>query len=292
MQAGRYYRWTGTTPPAGVTLCALAALIVSPLLGAIYGVLDAFSPIVYINILVGLGASSISGWCVARAAIYGRVRNSSVVLLAGVLAGVLVFYASWVSWLAGASKGELVFFDPVKLTTIASALSVEGVWNLSHNSDNVSGAALWAVWAIEGVLLLGMAPYMAHSTFNDACYCESCQVWMPSSAMVAALAPVSDKGRALRMAFEAGDWAYAQRLGPVEESRAAEGFTELQLRSCQDCTRLHLLTASSLSFTRDKKGELQAKRKPIFSNLVVDSVGLEKLRASLPAAEQQEAEQN
>jgi hypothetical protein len=144
-----------------------------------------------------------------------------------------------------------------------------------------TGGALWAIWGLEAIIIIGVAAPVAMGVLSDP-FCERCGRWVESTRSLGPFALIDDRG-AFRAALEAGDWAQLERLQPARSG--ASSFTELELKHCDGCNELHLLTVNSVT-VKVKDGKEDKKDEAVLQNLILDKMAygrISEMQRAVPA---------
>ena len=102
MQTDAFYRHSGKAPIAGLLALGIAGPATALVLGWIYGYAILWIPWVYLAAVLPLVLGAGIGFVVAQTARVGKVRNTGLVAMAGLVLGLAATYVQWVAWLQGA----------------------------------------------------------------------------------------------------------------------------------------------------------------------------------------------
>ncbi len=169
-----YYKPSGNFSPVSFIYFILSALIIFPILALIYTYLIWYIPFIYINFFITAGFGFAVGITISQLAIkIGKVRNTKIALLFGLLGGAIALYFSWAIWVdlvinAGESYGNSrigitssnskisqilgLALQPNLLFELISEINETGTWGL--RSSTVSGIFLTIIWVIELLIVL------------------------------------------------------------------------------------------------------------------------------------------
>ena len=259
-----YYQHSGTIGPLGPVAMTAMGLLGAVLGGAIYGIAIFHIPYVYLNALITLAFGGVVGYLVGVGATVGKVRNPSFVLWGGVLAGLVAEYAGWVSWVYAASGQTALVLDPASLGAVLSRAADQGVWSLFGWTP--TGVALYAIWFIEGVLIVGMCALVAVAQVRTRPFCEDCSRWMVRTTKLPRLQAIADPVL-LKHHLEQANYALLESLGPAEED--APAYTRLSLAACPSCDSEHYLTVKAVQVKTDRKGETSEDEDVVVENLAL-----------------------
>lgn len=199
-----YYQASGRFSPLAIVYFVLLAFIAFPIIGLIYAYAIWYIPFIYINILLtagfGLAIGGLTGFVVIS---LGKVRNTMLALLLGILGGVLALYFHWAAWVdlvinAGESYGSDrigITLSNVKLVQVMSLaanpgilfeligeINAVGTWGL--RGGTVSGLLLSVVWLIEALIVLGLSTYLPYTSAQHP-FSEMANDWMESEELPA-----------------------------------------------------------------------------------------------------------
>jgi hypothetical protein len=260
-----YYRHSGRIGPLGLVFMPVLGLGASAVLGGIYGFAIFYMPSVYLSailtILFGAGVGVPVGW----GAKIGKVRNTAVAAAFGAIAGALAVYFAWVSWIAAVTGGS-TSLEPGVLWQAAQKIAAKGAWSMLGVTP--TGLGLYAVWALEALVIVSVSTLMAASAVFQLPFCERCRRWAKAHARLPRLAAAADASD-LRLQLESGNTDALKELGKAAPQ--ADQFTELELHSCAKCKNLHVLTAKTVTVARDRKGKESRSQKTVIEGRLLDA---------------------
>ena len=99
MREERYYSHSGRFGLVGIVGMSLAGGLTGIVLGPVYGVISCVNPYAYLNVVLSLVLAFACGCAVSFGGRAGKVRNSSITCVWGLLAGLVALYANWVGWM-------------------------------------------------------------------------------------------------------------------------------------------------------------------------------------------------
>ncbi|MEO1654880.1 MAG: hypothetical protein AAFU64_15135, partial [Bacteroidota bacterium] len=194
-----YYKASGRFSPLAFVYFLLLSLIAFPLLGLLYAYAIWYIPIIYVNFLLtlgfGFGVGILMSLFVVR---MGKVRNTLLGLLFGLLGGLFALYFHWAVWLdlvvnAGESYGTdsigitvsnvqfaqvfILAFNPGVLFDLMAQVNEVGTWGI--RGGNVSGIILSIIWSIEALVIVGIATYLPYVSAQNP-FSETSNAWMDS----------------------------------------------------------------------------------------------------------------
>ena len=234
-------------------------------LSMIYVLATYYIPFVYLNFLLTVCFGGVCGYAVALGGKLGKVRNVTLYLTIGLLIGILAEYCQWVAWVYVHSGYKDWIFAPNGLYNFISAVAVDGFWTMFGVA--VKGKLLYAIWLIEGVIIILCAPSGAYGYLFSTPFCEECNKWfktrenlniMPLDTIVAPAV--------IRNHLLAGDCSTLLDLN-IKNSRG-DSYTKLKISSCPKCDKFHILSVYVVSVICDEDGE-DEHESPVIENLML-----------------------
>ena len=261
-----FYRHSWKAPIGGLLLVAATGLTSTLLLGLVYGYVMFFIPFIYIKIFIMIGYPIVIGFIVSWAVDRGKIRNSAIVVLAGVGFGILADYAGWVAWMAaalGSADFLMAFFFPGEVLSFMRAVAEVGIYVISNSRP--TGAILYLVWLVEAATVIGVTAWFVITNHFDSPFCEECGNWVTAERYIGLFYPISNQAKFQRE-IKQGNFSVIGELKPRKEGSL---FTKLTMRECQTCSNFRLLSVKSLALSVNSKNQLESKNKTIISNLRV-----------------------
>lgn len=260
-----YYQHSGRVGVGGLILMPIAGILAASVLGAAYGYWIYYCPVVYVQgifpALFGAGV----GAAVATGGRLGRARNTAAVGLIAATIGLLAEYVGWVSWIHAVTRGELIV-EPVALWQMAQTVAVHGAWSVYDWTP--TGEILYAIWALEGVVIVGASIYIAVIRSRSLPFCERCTRWTEPHGPLPRIASTGAPD-ALRLQLESGDPDCLVELGKAPAG--ATEFIELALHTCVQCKLLNVLTVTSVGLATDSDGKESRNETKFVDGLVLDA---------------------
>lgn len=269
-----FYKHSGKFSPTAPVAMIVGGGLVGLVAGAVYGVIDWYSPIIYLNLIATVGLGFLVGWVVLKTARATHVRNPVLVGVCGLVAGAAAWYASWVSWvLAGSGwSGDMLILRPDHLWTLADFLAIDGVWGLGRSGEPVSGLALKGVWVIEALIILGIAVVFPYRKIAQTPYSESERAWADHTEVLPALELIpKDQRKAFRQRLADGDFTGLAELAPVADEAAAWTLYQLISTEPDGGGGEHFLTITTVENAVNKKGEVNTTTTHVARNVVIDA---------------------
>ena len=199
-----YYKASGKFSPLAFLFFLLVALIVLPILAAIYTYAIWYIPFPYINFFITIGFGFGVAIAISKLVIrWGKVRSFWLAVGFGVLGAFLALYYSWAIWIdlvfnMGESYGSdrigitvsnikifqvfSLVMQPGALWNIMGEIKELGTWGIRGNA--VNGTPLLIIWIIEALIVFVVtfisAPHQA-----DEPFCEVNNKWFEEKILPA-----------------------------------------------------------------------------------------------------------
>lgn len=207
-----YYSHSGKFAPDAPLVAMAVGVPTALVLSWLYAYAILYIPIVgLVTFILTGGLGACVGIAVGLVLKQRKVRNKAVAWGVGLFVGFVTLWLSWVSWIVGlVRRGDEdiswlgVLFSPGGLWQVIEKVNEVGAW--SFKGATPTGGILWALWAAEALIIVGVAAWIAALMIDDP-YCETCGTWTTGRQGVA----TSAKGDAssLREALERKDFAGA-----------------------------------------------------------------------------------
>jgi len=264
-QEDKYYQHSGVIGLSGPINMALFGSTAALVLGAIYGYAIFYIPFIYLNFFITLFFGMGVGYSIHLGAKIGKVRNTKAVLCFGLIIGCLAEYVGWVSWILAFSKQEALVLMPWDMFSIMHKIAEEGVWSIFGGTP--SGFFLYAIWAIEAVMIIGATSLASCSKLSTTPFCEECEEWIEEKFTIGFLDPVTNPDE-LKAQLEQTDFTLLNSLKKQQTTK--DEYTEIDLLHCPDCRQNHFLTIKSVKITMDSKSKKEEKdENNIIENLII-----------------------
>lgn len=260
----KYYQHSGVIGLTGPIYMTLFGTIAALALGAIYGYAIFYIPFIYLNFFITLLFGAGVGFSIHFGAKIGKVRNTKALLAFGFILGCLAEYVGWVSWIFALSQQEALVLMPWDIFHILQRIAEDGAWNIF--GWTASGFALYAIWAIEGVMIIGTSTLVSSVILSSTPFCEDCEEWIEEKHTIGFLDPVTDPEE-LKQELERADYTLFNSLKKQETTTNA--YTEIDLLHCPDCSQNHYMTINSVKITIDSKKKEDKASDIIIENLII-----------------------
>ena len=227
---------------SGKVGCAPIAIPVAGVIGVLicalpYAYADVYSPLAFLNVFLLVFYGLAVGLFVAIAGRMANSRSLVVTPLLGGLVGAFAVYAAWAGFfsvlIGRHSDNPPGFFhllvNPRELWTMIEALNQTGWFTMSNTTP--TGPALWALWGVEALTLVGGGVYAGFLVLSDEVFCEGCGEWAAELKPLARFVVPDDP--AVLSDLRAGATAPFEDLAP---SGAVLGeCLEVMVHACETC---------------------------------------------------------
>lgn len=273
MTQGMYYQHSGNFSVAGAVMGLVVGAAVGIPLAFAYSYLILYIPVVgAITFLFSAGFGAAVGIATALGLKSQKVRNVWVALVVTVASGLVAFYSSWAVWIyALLRRANLevnllpILLQPGVLWELIRKVNQVGAYNLRGWTP--TGTALWILWSLEALIIIGLAVYLGVKAMLSEPFCEACNCWCKESEGVGMVA-AGDAGE-LKQRMEVKDFGFLEKLGGVPPD--ARQWFRLDLHSCPTCQMTNTLTVKSVTRSVDKQGKASDTVKDLVDQLLVTS---------------------
>lgn len=257
------YRPSGKFGPQ-VLVFVPAAIAAAWAIAWVYELALFYIPFIYINAIIVMGFGALMGVMAGAIVKRAHVRNPIVAYSSGVVIALSGLFASFF-WNLLRFANEVVEQKP-ELSKLMVVLQgwpiwldgrVEGGWKIK--SSTMNGAAVWVIWGIEALLVVGFAIWLVREEAHNP-YCEGCSKWMATQG---GTLPGHD-----RQSVSLDD--LSQLITTPDGALVPDGPQLALVRSyCGSCSEAEYLTVSEVKYSRNKKNELQEHKTRLASNVVL-----------------------
>ena len=258
-----HYQHSGKAPIPGVLLTLIVGPVAGIVLGAIYGFLVYWSPFVYINAFLTFGLGVALATVVGGLGKAGKIRNFAVLTTIALVTAALAYFVHWVVWVERMT--ETLLLAPDQMWAFLSTVNALGPWSIFGWTP--TGAALWAIWGIEAVMIVGIGTVSAHGVI-DVPFCEETGQWTAESVLENHFepldeAPTVDSPRSL-----------LHILKPASEPQQA--YTEVAVATAEG-SELRCVSISSVAVQTNKDGKEETEKRSIVKHMLFDRDSFEQL---------------
>ena len=257
-----HYEHSGKAPLGGILLTLIGGLIAGVILGGIYGFLIYWSPFVYINAFITLGFGFGLAVSVGGLAKVGKVRNPSLLTAVALIVALAAYYVHWSVWLGRMTVTQIA--APGQLWAFVSTINALGPWSIFGWTP--TGAALWGIWGIEAIAIVGIGAVSARGMI-DVPFCEATGQWTSESTLAERFAPLDSPN------VESPS-ALLQALRPNGDS--PDAYTEVSVATAEG-SELRCVSLASVVVEKDKDGKEETEKKDIVKYMLFDRDSFERL---------------
>lgn len=263
MDDSRYYKPSGAAPLGGIFSAVSISGTAALLAGALYGVVDYYNPLIYVNFLGTLFLSVIVGGITFRRLTSGRIRSRVVSTLIGLLVATVMCYGAWVAYIFALSEWDALVVDPLSLFEVIQVVATNGVWSIKKHTP--TGWELYLAWLIEAGVIYAFVLTSALETQPP--YCEECdertEPEVTKHPLALCAVPV------LRDELEGEQ--YASLLEAIRTEVNPRSFLALSINTCPRCRERAFLQISNVAIVTNKEGNDETKETVAVPWISVDS---------------------
>ncbi len=248
-------------------LVAMAfTLVAAWVLSFLYAVVDHYSPLVYLNIVVAFGY----GYCIGKVAEMMlrrlRINGKGAATLLGLIGGIGALYLAWPAYLWVITEYDTeVYFDtilnPALIWDIMGYLAEDPMWNIGKSNATWT-PMYWIAWAGEVVLVIGAAVVRCSTFIETNQLCDTCKTWVAATGDTALLNIPDDQQVEIVAAVENGDLTPLLPLQHLNADQAAQigQWLEAVGYACPNCTHENGYVNVSLVVLRPGKKSKELER--------------------------------
>ena len=264
-----HYQHSGKAPLASVLMTLIGGLVAGVVLGGIYGFLLFWSPFVYINALITFGFGYGLALAVGSLAKLGKIRNSGVLTAIALIVALVAYHVHWNVWVGRMVQGETVD----DLWAFISMLNAVGPWEIFGWTP--TGFALWAIWGLEALVIVGIGTFSAHGVI-DVPFCEETRQWTTEKALSGQFAPVAETTRI------DSPVALLQSLRPADGADGA--YAEVSIATAKG-SELRCVSLENVVVSVNDEGKEETEKSNIVKYMLFDRDSFENLmKLAQPAA--------
>ncbi len=178
MLPATHYTHSGKSPVGGVLLTLVAGSAAAALLGAIYAAAIYWIPFIYILFLLTIGLGFVLSVVSGALAQGGKIRHNGVTTQLAFVVSLVAYYVHWIVWID--LMADVTIYKPDELWIMMNRIAATGAWSIFDWTPQ--GAALWVIWGIEGVIIVGGGTILAHSV-TDVPFCETTNQWTEENTL-------------------------------------------------------------------------------------------------------------
>lgn len=258
-----HYVHSGKSPLGGVMLTLVTASVAGGILGALYAALIYWIPFVFVLFVLTFGLGIVLGAISGSMASVGRIRHNGVTTQLAFAASLVAYYVHWVVWM-NLMTGDL-FIRPDELWIMMNRVAATGAWTVFDWTPQ--GFALWAIWGIEGAIIVGMGTVGAHAA-TDVPYCEATNQWTTEDVL-------GTRFRAIDPLRQI-DSPSAMLSVLVPDDGSAGAFSEITVFTAPG-SELRCVSLDVVTLEYDDDGKETKNKKTVVKQMLFDQGGFDKL---------------
>ena len=258
------YRHSGKFGVQGPVLALVAAIVLGVPLGLAYAYIIRWCPLVYINFLATAGYGFLFGLIGGFTLRFGKVRNTLIAALTGILVGVIAWYFNWSAHVHAIFTSAPWINTPDTILNVMRLLYEKGSWGM-RSGDAVTGIPLAIVWVVEAGIIIGLATFTTVGFVDDVPFCEKNQCWLDQEKKISTLRNFTDPAHIA--ALKSGDLAPLVQAQPKDADSNA--FARLILKHSPRTQEFCTVRIENVTTTRDKDGNSKEKVEKLTKNLKV-----------------------
>jgi len=267
-QTNKYYEHSGSIGLIGPIYMLIFGAVGALIFGVIYGYAIFYIPFIYLNFFITLGFGGGVGFLIGIGGKLGKVRNSNALLFFGFIFGLFAEYVGWSSWILAASEQETLLVTPSSILSVIQTVSENGAWSIFGWTP--TDTALYIIWVIEAVIIIGTSTMMAWGVISSTPFCEHCNKWIEEKDSILPLTPI-DNPNVLVAQLEQGDYSSLTTLR--KDDTEPTSYTQIDLLSCPSCQQSNFLTIKSITISKDSDGKEQKDEGTVIENLIITAEG-------------------
>ncbi|GMU63247.1 MAG: hypothetical protein AMXMBFR34_50100 [Myxococcaceae bacterium] len=289
MSTVRTYVPSGRFSSHALVTVPLLGILLGALLATAYAYLTLYLPIVgVVTFLLTGGVGLLLGMGLSALLHRGKVRNRMLGLALGLFVALVTFYVQWAVWSYALLRRDDVdvsflalLLQPWALWDVITVVNQHGAWSLKGATP--TGGVLWALWAVEGLILVGLPTFLALASV-DTPYCEACESWCGETKGVRVTDVPADGEATVLALAERDDVAALSALGVSHEGTP---FLRWDLHAC-GCGETSTLCASKVTPTVDKQGKPGEETTLWLSHWLLQKSQASSVRVGMPRTAQDE----
>lgn len=275
-------QWAKRFTAVDVVKAVVATVFIALFLSFIYGPIDYYSPLVYLNIALAYGMGWAVGRCAATMLRRFRIDSKNAAIAIGVIGGIAAVWASWLTYLWVVVGYNFQVFsgyaNPFNLLEVMELIGENPIWSLSSRSGKSSspGPAImyYAFWLAELCIIVYAAVSECRSFVKNNKLCNLCGDWVRSTGETALFAIPDDAD--VLTSLQTGDLAVLPTLPRLADDNDHAHWLEARCFACGNCENenAHVTVAlNAIKLDKNKKPQVVST---IMANLVEITPELEK----------------
>ena len=265
---------------ASIAVAILGTMIAGFILPWVYGPIEHWSPLVYLNFFLtfaaGFAVGKVGQWFLRSK----RIDSSGTAALVGLFGGLSMLFFSWLSYIWVITDYNTQTYmayltEPFAIFDVMSILAEDPMWTVGKS--DMPGILYWITWIAEAVLMIGTAIVICCKFVDENHLCETCNDWVADTGDVSyfELGENSDAILADLQNHRLDSLPGAKRLRPEE---LPDSWLEARGRACPNCEKQDMyVTVSRITMKPAKKGEDPERDEKVLAKAVMIKPELEDL---------------
>jgi hypothetical protein len=258
------YRHSGKFGMHGPLLTLAIAAVAAFPLGFAYAYIVRWIPFVYVHVFATAGYGFVMGLAAGYGLRLGKVRNTTVALLTGLVVGIIALYFAWSAHINATFHGAPVLATPDQVLGAMKRLYEEGSWAM-RGGGSLTGIPLAIVWVVEALIIMGMTVGTAFVMISNTPFCELNQCWLDKEKKIDTLESFTDAEQVA--ALKAGDLSPLAKAKP--RTPGSPTFARLTLKHSPRCNDFYTVRIQDILIERDKEGKPKEKVTDITKDLML-----------------------
>lgn len=285
MNKSIFYEESGKFEIKGLIFYILAGIVLSVILGFIYGwviyssnfswfgipLLDELS-LIFGNILFSLPFGAVIGFIAGKLAKPAKIRNSAIRKSAAIFFGILIANLGWIFWLNLAHDNPILSFHFSDLYNAFNTAAQHDLGTLFGWTP--SGFALFVIWLLRGLMIVGMAFITVEIGKPSLPFCENCRVWTETTLLSSILDIPKNENDFLNQ-IRNSNFDYLFSLNNIDPWSAKR--LKVEVHECPECGEKYYLSIFKTISTKNEDEETSEDEKPLVKNLIITKETFEKL---------------
>lgn len=267
MQTALYYKNSDVVPPLAPVLMFTVGVIGTWILAFVYAYAIAEIPFVYISFFLTYFFGKGIGLTVHWLGKLGKARNAKFMIATTIALTLFGLYACWAVWFNVKGAGTSYFASPILMVKMMIIVAEEGAWSIFDSTP--TGNALFGVWTVEALVILGGALRAVISQSKDIPFCEECNEWASDKVTIDPFVLVTDKKTFIHQ-IEQRDFAAITELKIL--AHVYREFSRIVLLRCPNCEQgACFLTVMNIKIDLDENNNKSEIEKVVIRNLIISA---------------------
>jgi len=255
----------------GLLLMPIAGVASAAVLGIVYGYINNYNPLIYVQFFVTLFYGAGVGYALSKAVEWSKCRSAGATFAISAATGLFALYAAWVGFEyalinRSLSPGETgptlfeLFSSPRAVWNIAWEINETGWFTLFRSKTHLSGIVLTLLWVVEAAIIVGVTVFIPLGFVREHVFCEDCNVWCTEKKDLARFGPPRSSG--VRQRLTDGDLTALGELS-AEKILLHQPYIRVDSQRCEQCNSTAAFTAKEITPEQDKEGKWSDKEKEL-----------------------------